>query len=94
MKAIAESAEVFEAYAMIDYAYYMLKECQKKYFKPVAPIVQMADASCGYDRTKEEAKTVIDFLELIIENKKIVEADYSGDENILNQIKQQLIQTT
>lgn len=90
MKPIFESKKVFQAYAEIDFCYFMLHEYSKKYFKAKAPIIEMVDSACGYNRTKEEAKVTMGYLKQIIKCKKLIDADYSGDEKTLNEIKEQI----
>lgn len=90
MKSIMESAEVFEAYAQIDYCYYALKEVQNDLAKSSrSPLEIMIDNATGYgaEKDKECVEICISLLETIIDNKKIVEADYSGDEIMLGKLR-------
>ncbi len=90
MKNILESGEVFEAYAVIDFCYFELQEIGKELSKPQHALEIMIDNSTGYReaRNKELTETSISLLEQVIENKKIVEADYSGDLKTLNKLKE------
>ena len=89
MKNICESAEVFEAYAIIDCCRYMIKDILKNLYKSRSPIEAMIDEVSGYDDAQtEKAKLLtIDLLEQIIEAKKTIEADYTEDTNILEELK-------
>ena len=85
MKNIFESPEVMSAYAQIDLLYYGLEELSKQFLGEVknqSPINQMIDEKTGFAKAKREEvrDSAIECLELIIEQKKIVEADYSEDE--------------
>jgi len=88
MKNILESPEVFEAYAKIDLLYYGLAELQKELNIKRSPIVEAIDNASGYTaaKLKDNKDVVIDIIKQIIENKKIIEADYSGDGKILNEV--------
>ncbi|MGH7249961.1 MAG: hypothetical protein ACREGC_03220 [Minisyncoccia bacterium] len=88
MKNIAESPEVFEAYARIAYCMWALEKLQNELEKPVSPISKMIDAVTGYadttwDNTK---KAIIDLLSEIIESKKIVGADYTNEKIALTEL--------
>lgn len=88
MKNMFESAETFEAYAMIDLNYYMLKDIHDRNSKPVPPIVQMVNDATGWQKEQNETnvKDTVHCLREIIRLKKQIEADYSGDEESLNKI--------
>ena len=92
MKNIFESAEVMTAYAQIDLGYYGMKELQKEMDKPRSNIESMIDDATGHGKAKiiEWTETAIGILEMVIENKKFIEADYSRDETILITLKQKL----
>lgn len=76
-----------EHIAVIDFCYWRLKELNQKLSKPTQPIEAMVDSACGYDITEEIRKEAIPLLEQIIESKKAIGADYSGDSKFLGQIK-------
>lgn len=76
-----------EHVATIDFCYWRLGVLNQKLSKPPHPIEAMVDAACGYDRTEEIRKEVVSLLEQIIESKKAIGADYSGDSKFLEQIK-------
>lgn len=90
MKSIGESAEVFEAYARIDYCYYALQEIAFEKPKQLSPIELMIDKASGYDKAqqKEVFESVKSLFEEIIRSKKLIEADYSKDELALYKILQ------
>lgn len=83
MKNIFESADIFEAYATIDAAYYEIGKISKKRSGRTA-ISIMIDKATGYD--KANAQKISDIIDIIIENKKFIEADYSHDELAKNKL--------
>lgn len=89
MKDIFESGEIFEAYAVIDLCYYGLQELQKELNKPKIPLYVMIDQATGFDKAqaKENKETAVELLEQIIKAKKIIEADYSNDEKMIDKIQ-------
>lgn len=89
MKRMTESEEVFEAYARIDYCHFMLQKLAEPYIgKPNrSPIEIMVDNAINTSFSKRTLKTVKELLEEIISSKKIIDADYSKDEDFLNQLK-------
>lgn len=86
MKAIVESPEVFQAYAMIDYHYFLLKQIAQESSKPLHPLAVAVDRATGHDPTLKFAERAKDCLQEIIRNKKIVEADFSEDEQQLEKL--------
>lgn len=76
-----------EHIAVIDFCYWRLEELDRKLSKPTHPIEAMVDTACGYDITEEIRKEAVSLLEQIIESKKAIGADYSGDSKFLEQIK-------
>lgn len=86
MKNMWESKESFTAYATIDYCYWRLGELQKAMNKPTDAISQMVDKATGFDkkRDKDIYEEIKDLCESIIENKKIINADYADTEMMLN----------
>ncbi len=89
MKPIAESPEVFEAYAIIDCSYFMLKKLYAEMDKPRSVIASMVDDVTGYGlHVMEQHKTsAISLMTTIIENKKIVGADTTSDEAVLAKLE-------
>lgn len=81
-----ESSEVFGAYVQIDYCYYMINELKRRMEIPLSPLEKMIDVATGYGKakTQEDIKTCINLLQTIIENKKIIEADYSYDQEMID----------
>lgn len=88
MKNRVESEEVFAAYAIIDYGMWMLSQIDKRLDKRT-PIERMVDKASGYNEKLERdaAEEMIPILEDVIEAKKVVQADYSKDELLLNAAK-------
>lgn len=89
MKNLFESPEAFEAYAIIDFCYYGLKKINEEMEQPKNGVEIMIDEATGYGKakTKEWIDASISLLEQIIENKKKVDADYSGDAKMLEEVK-------
>lgn len=89
MKNLTESAETFEAYAIIDLCYYGLKELNKEIGKPKNGLHIMIDTVTGFSehQNKKWIKTSIELLEQIIKAKIKIEANYDNDSKILNEIK-------
>ena len=89
MKNIMESAETFEAYAIIDCCYYGLKELNKEVSKPKDGLSLMIDKATGFSehQNKKWIETSIELLNQIIEAKKLIEADYKNDSKMLAEIK-------
>lgn len=89
MKNMFESFEVFSAYAEIDLCYSGLKTLQEEISKPITGIDKMIDDATGFTKVKnkENRETIIALVERIITAKKIIEADFSNDELMLNQLK-------
>jgi hypothetical protein len=88
MKNIMESSETFDAYAEIDLCYYLLKMLYENVSKEIAPINKMVDDATGKTQSEltENRETAINLLTRIITAKKIIEADYSGDETMLSKL--------
>ena len=82
-----ESSEVFEAYAMIDYGYFLLKKINKQLGRK-SPTEKMIDRATGFD--KEQIKQGIEVMDLIIENKKKIEADHSKEVEFRGQLMELL----
>ena len=84
-----ESAETFEAYAIIDCCYYGLKELNKEVSKPKDGLSLMIDKATGFSehQNKKWIETSIELLNQIIEAKKLIEADYKNDSKMLAEIK-------
>lgn len=80
-------SNTLEHIATIDFCYWRLGELNQKLSKPTHPIETLVDSACGYDRTEEIRKETVSLLEQIIESKKAIGADYSGDSKFLEQIK-------
>lgn len=89
MKNIMESAETFEAYAIIDMCYYGLKELNKEVNKPKTGLHTIIDKATGFSshQNKEWVETSIQLLEQIIEAKKKIESDYENDIKELTKIR-------
>ena len=84
MKNMFENSEVFDAYATIDYGYFMINQINNNQKKRTG-IEAAIDKATGYDKHLERqlAKELIPILEDIVAAKKVIEADYSQDEQML-----------
>jgi lysine/ornithine N-monooxygenase len=84
MKNILESPEIFHAYAQIDWAYWQIEKVQEAWnaAKPKSPIEAAVYDATGYGEAKDKEFTtqIMELLTVIIENKKIVGADYASAE--------------
>lgn len=80
-------SNILEHIATIDFCYWRLGELNQKLSKPTHPIEAMVDSACGYDSTEEIREEAVSLLEQIIESKKAIRADCSGDSKFLEQIK-------
>jgi hypothetical protein len=89
MKNRFESAEIFEAFTVIDVCYLQLEEMRKLPLSPPNVIEQMIDRATGFDKKlyDDRKKAIIELIELIIENKKIIEAPFAQDQELLDKIK-------
>ncbi len=86
MKNIMESSKVFTAYAIIDYCYYEIKQLYENSTKRLSPLEIAVQNACGYNPETENAKKIIKLAKEIIKNKKIIEADYSGDQQLIDDL--------
>lgn len=80
-------ADTLEHVAVIDFCYWRLKELNNKLSKPKHPIERMIDTACGYDENKKILEEIISLLEQIIDNKKAIGYDCTGDELWFEKIK-------
>lgn len=89
MKHILESAESCGAHGVIGYCYWRIEQIHKEMNIPTAAINRMIDVATGYDKAKEKEwlDETIELLETVIENKKLIEADYENDEQMLRTIQ-------
>lgn len=76
-----------EHIAMIDYCYWRLGKLNEALSKPKSVMEQLADKACGYNEVEEIRKESIILVEQIIESKKAIGADYSGDGEFLDKLK-------
>ncbi len=76
-----------EHIATIDYCYWRLGKLNEALSKPKSAIEQLVDKACGYNEVEEVKKEAITLLEQIIESKKAIGADYSGDSKFLDKLK-------
>lgn len=85
-----ESSEIFTAYATISACYYGIGEIEKEVMKMKSrpPIVQMVDEATGYYDAKQKQFTedTIELLNVIIENKKIIEDDYTAEKDLIGEL--------
>lgn len=80
-------AKTLEHVAVIDFCYWRLEELNEKLNKPKHPIEEMIDTACGYDENKEIREDVISLLEQIIDSKRAIGYDCTGDELWLEKFK-------
>mgnify|MGYP006921236101 FL=1 len=78
-----------EHIATIDYCYWRLEKLNEALSKPKSTIEQLVDKVCGYNEVEEVKKEVITLLEQIIESKKAIGADYSGDSKFLDKLNKE-----
>ena len=76
-----------EHIATIDYCYCRLGKFNEAVSKPKSTMEQLVDKACGYNEVEEVKKKAIPLLEQIIESKKAIGADYSGDSEFLDKLK-------
>ena len=76
-----------EHIATIDYCYWKLGCLNKRLSGPKSNIEKLVDKACGYNETNDTKKEVISLIEQVIESKKAIGADYSGDSKSLDEIK-------
>lgn len=78
---------VLEHIATVDYCYWRLKVLSEQLNKPKSDIERMVDKACGYNEVEEIRKEGVELVEHIIESKKAIGADYSGDSKLLDELK-------
>lgn len=76
-----------EHIATVDYCYWRLKVLSERLSKPKSGIEKMVDKACGYNEVEEIRKESVELVEHIIESKKAIGADYSGDGRLLDELK-------
>lgn len=76
-----------EHIATIDFCYWKLEKLNEKLSHSKSPIEAAIDNACGYDELKEVKDEAISLVEQIIESKKAIGADYTGDEKFLEGLK-------
>lgn len=79
-----------EHIATIDYCYWRLNKLKEQLSKPKSTMERLVDKACGYNEVEEVKKEAIALLESIIESKKAIGADYSGDSEFLDKLKKRL----
>lgn len=79
-----------EHIATIDFCYWRLEILCEQLSKPKSNIERLVDNACGYNETEEIRKEGIILLEQIIESKKAISADYSGDSKFLDKLKKEI----
>lgn len=85
MKQILESRETFEAYARIDYNLYLLKKLFNEISRIKNPLEILVDKAVGIE--KKNISILLELFSEIISDKKLIEADYSSEEKIVNELK-------
>lgn len=81
---------MLEHIAIIDYCYWRLKVLSERLNTSKSGIERMVDKACGYNETEEIRKEGIELVEHIIESKKAIGADYSGDSEFLDNLKRSI----
>ncbi len=76
-----------EHIATIDFCYWRLEILCEQLSKPKSNIERLVDNACGYDGVEEIRKECITLLEQIVESKKAIGADYSGDDKFFEKLK-------
>lgn len=76
-----------EHIATIDFCYWRLGILNKQLSKHKSNIEILVDKACGYNEVKEVKRECITLLEQIVESKKAIGADYSGDSEFLDKLK-------
>lgn len=81
---------VLEHIATVDYCYWRLKVLSEQLNKPKSDIERMVDKACGFNEVEEIRKESIELVEHIIESKKAIGADYSGDSEFFDNLKRSI----
>lgn len=76
-----------EHIATIDFCYWRLEKLNETLSKPKSNIEILIDNACGYNEVEDVKKETIILLEQIVESKKAIGADYSGDSKFLDKLK-------
>lgn len=76
-----------EHVAIIDFCYWKLNKLNEQLSKLKSNIEILVDIACGYNEMEEARKECISLLKQIIESKKAIGADYSGDSKFLDKLK-------
>lgn len=72
-----------EHVATIDYCYWRLNKLKEQ----LSTMEQLVDKACGYNEVEEVKKEAITLLEQIVESKKAIGVNYSGDSKFLDKLK-------
>ena len=81
---------MLEHIATVDYCYWRLKILSERLNKPKSGIERMVDKACGFNEVEEIRKESVELVEHIIESKKAIGADYSGDSEFLDNLKRSI----
>lgn len=76
-----------EHIATIDYCYWRLGKLNGALSKPKSTMEQLVDKACGYNEVEEVRKEAMTLLEQIVESKKAIGVNYSGDSKFLDKLK-------
>lgn len=89
MKNMFESKEVFFAYVQIDCAIWSLKELSNKLKINLVPIDIVINEATGFvkEENKQAVKEAKGLLNIIIENKKLIECEYDHEIEALKRIE-------
>ena len=83
MKNQFESPEIFEAYSRIDTSYHML-ESYNKSLNIRRPIDILVDESTGFE--KDIYSHILELLRGMVADKKLIEANYSNEQVLIDAI--------
>ena len=64
-----------------------IRDHKEQLSKPKSTIEQLVDKVCGYNEVEEVKKEAITLLEQIVESKKAIGVNYSGDSKFLDKLK-------
>ncbi len=81
---------MLEHIAIIDYCYWRLKVLSEQLNTSKSGIERMVDKACGFNEVEEIRKESVELVEHIIESKKAIGADYSGDSEFLDNLKRSI----
>ncbi len=92
MKSILENAEIMACYVEIDNYKFLIQNLSRELLKSQSLIEEKIDHVTGFKevRLKNIKKEVIFYMEEIIRCKKIIEADCSSEEKVIQKLRRDL----